>query len=92
MWIGIPVSVLTSAAIIQNLPQDQIEAARADSASPAQIFSHITLPQILFVVSPALIQQFTGNIDNFNVIYSLTGGAPMNNNYNDAGSTDLLVA
>ena len=27
MWIGIPVSMLVSTAIIQNLPQDQIEAA-----------------------------------------------------------------
>ena len=91
MWIGIPVSMLTSTAIIQNLPQDQIEAARIDGASPVQIFNHITFPQILFVMSPALIQQFIGNINNFNVIYLLTGGAPMNNNYNGAGSTDLLV-
>lgn len=91
MWIGIPVSMLTSTAIIQNLPQDQIEAALIDGASPVQIFNHITFPQILFVMSPALIQQFIGNINNFNVIYLLTGGAPMNNNYNGAGSTDLLV-
>ena len=69
----------------------QIEAARIDGASPVQIFNHITFPQILFVMSPALIQQFIGNINNFNVIYLLTGGAPMNNNYNGAGSTDLLV-
>ena len=76
---------------MKNLPQDQIEAARIDGASPVQIFNHITFPQILFVMSPALIQQFIGNINNFNVIYLLTGGAPMNNNYNGAGSTDLLV-
>jgi arabinogalactan oligomer/maltooligosaccharide transport system permease protein len=42
-------------------------------------------------MGPSLIQQFIGNINNFNVIFLLTGGKPMNNNYNGAGSTDLLV-
>lgn len=91
MWIGIPVSMLVSTAIIQNLPQDQIEAARIDGANAIQVFNHITFPQILFVMAPALIQQFIGNINNFNVIFLLTGGKPMNANYNGAGSTDLLV-
>ena len=85
MWIGIPVSMLTSTAIIQNLPQDQIEAARIDGANSFRIFKSITFPQILFVMTPALIQQFIGNINNFNVIYLLTGGWPMNANYNSAG-------
>ena len=91
MWIGIPVSMLVSMAIIQNLPQDQIEAARIDGANVFQIFHNITFPQILFVMGPSLIQQFIGNINNFNVIFLLTGGKPMNNDYNGAGSTDLLV-
>ncbi len=91
MWIGIPVSMLVSTAIIQNLPQDQIEAARIDGANAFNIFRSITFPQILFVMTPALIQQFIGNINNFNVIYLLTNGYPMNPNYNSAGSTDLLV-
>ncbi|MGM9885809.1 MAG: carbohydrate ABC transporter permease [Lactococcus sp.] len=91
MWIGIPVSMLVATAIIQNLPQDQIEAAKIDGANAFQVFRSITFPQILFVMSPALIQQFIGNINNFNVIYLLTGGAPANSNYFMAGSTDLLV-
>jgi arabinogalactan oligomer/maltooligosaccharide transport system permease protein len=91
MWIGIPVSMLVSTAIIQNLPQDQIEAARIDGANAFQVFRSITFPQILFVMAPSLIQQFIGNINNFNVIYLLTGGYPMNNNYVGAGDTDLLV-
>lgn len=91
MWIGIPVSMLVSTAIIQNLPQDQIEAAKMDGANAVQVFQKITFPQILFVMAPSLIQQFIGNVNNFNVIYLLTGGAPMNSKYNGAGSTDLLV-
>ncbi|EFR98307.1 sugar ABC transporter, permease protein, partial [Listeria ivanovii FSL F6-596] len=40
---------------------------------------------------PSLIQQFIGNINNFNVIYLLTGGGPSNSNFYGAGDTDLLV-
>lgn len=91
MWIGIPVTMLIVTAIIQNLPQDQIEAARMDGASAFQVFNKITFPQILFVMTPALIQQFIGNINNFNVIFLLTGGGPLNSKFYQAGSTDLLV-
>ncbi|MDR0297938.1 MAG: sugar ABC transporter permease [Streptococcaceae bacterium] len=93
MWIGIPVSMLVSTAIIQNLPQDQIEAARIDGAGAFQIFRRITFPQIFFVMTPALIQQFIGNINNFNVIYLLTAGGPTDPilGQQQAGSTDLLV-
>ncbi|WP_125605415.1 carbohydrate ABC transporter permease [Lapidilactobacillus bayanensis] len=91
MWIGIPVTMLIATAIIQNLPQDQIEAAKMDGASALEVFRHITFPQILFVMGPSLIQQFIGNINNFNVIFLLTGGGPLNSKFYQAGSTDLLV-
>lgn len=91
MWIGIPVTMLIATGIIQNLPQDQIEAATIDGANKFQIFRKITFPQIVFVMAPALIQQFIGNINNFNVIYLLTGGYPSNSKFYSAGETDLLV-
>ncbi|WP_125763168.1 carbohydrate ABC transporter permease [Companilactobacillus hulinensis] len=91
MWIGIPTTMLISTGIIQNLDQEQIEAAEMDGANKFQIFKSITFPQILFVMMPSLIQQFIGNINNFNVIFLLTGGGPSNSNYYGAGSTDLLV-
>ena len=90
-WIGIPVSMLLTTAIIQNISQDQVEAARIDGANTFQIFRAITFPQILFVMTPALIQQFVGNINNFNVIFLLTAGGPLNSNFYQAGSTDLLI-
>ena len=91
MWVGIPVTMLVATGIIMNLPQEQIEAAEIDGASKFQIFKSITFPQILLVMMPNLIQQFIGNINNFNVIYLLTGGGPTNSNFYQAGSTDLLV-
>lgn len=91
MWIGVPVSMLITTGIIMNLPEDQIEAATIDGANKFQVFRYITFPQILFVMAPSLIQQFIGNINNFNVIYLLTGGGPLNSDFYSAGETDLLV-
>lgn len=91
MWIGIPATMLVTTGILQNLNQDQIEAAEIDGANKFQIFRDLTFPQILFVMAPSLIQQFIGNINNFNVIFLLTGGGPMNSDYYNAGDTDLLV-
>ncbi len=45
---------------------------------------------MLFVLTPYLITQFTGNINNFNVIYLLTRGEPLGVG-NSVGDTDLLV-
>ncbi|MDR2464764.1 MAG: sugar ABC transporter permease [Streptococcaceae bacterium] len=94
LWIGVPVTMLITTAIIQNLPQDQIEAARIDGANSFQIFKSITLPQIVYVLTPTLIQQFIGNFNNFNVIYLLTGGGPNTDPSlanAQAGTTDLLI-
>jgi len=55
------------------------------------MWTNITLPYGVFVTGPYLITQFIGNINNFNVIYLLTGGGPNTVTYYQAGKTDLLV-
>ena len=45
---------------------------------------------MMFVLTPYLITQFTGNINNFNIIYLLTRGEPISVG-NTAGDTDLLI-
>ena len=46
---------------------------------------------MLFILTPSLITSFVGNINNFNVIFLLTGGGPESLDYYYAGKTDLLV-
>ena len=50
---------------------------------------------MLFVTGPYLLTSFTGNMNNFNVIYLLTGGAPTNTAASGAagavGYSDLLI-
>ena len=91
LWIGIPYTMLITSGILMNIPDDLYEAARMDGASPFVMFSKITMPYVLFVTTPYLITQFIGNINNFNVIYFLTGGTPATLDYYQAGKTDLLV-
>ena len=90
LWVGIPYTIMQVTGILKNIPQEQYEAARIDGANVFQTFFHITLPYMIFVMTPTLITQFTGNINNFNVIYLLTRGEPMAVG-DSAGATDLLV-
>lgn len=91
IWIGVPYTMLSTTGILQNIPGELYEAAKIDGASAPTIFRKITLPYMLFVMTPNLITSFTGNINNFNVIYLLTGGGPDSLEYYYAGKTDLLV-
>ncbi len=90
LWVGIPYTMLQVTGILQNIPAELYEAARIDGAGPVKIFFKITLPYMLFVTTPYLIVSFTGNINNFNVIYLLSGGGPTYVG-DTAGQTDLLV-
>ena len=75
-----------------NIPEDLYESARIDGANAFQMFMKITLPYMLFVTGPYLLTQFTGNLNNFNVIFLLTGGAPQSMSLaGGAGHTDLLI-
>ena len=89
-WVGIPYTVMSVTGILQNIPAEQYEAARIDGANTFQQFMNVTLPYMIFVMTPTLISTFTGNINNFNIIYLLSGGGPTYVG-DSAGQTDLLV-
>ena len=90
LWVGIPYTVMQVTGILQNIPAEQYEAARIDGANTFQQFMNVTLPYMIFVMTPTLISSFTGNINNFNIIYLLSGGGPTYIG-DSAGQTDLLV-
>ena len=92
IWVGIPYLMLIATGLLMNIPEDLYESARIDGANPVQMFFKITLPYMLFVTGPFLLTQFTGNLNNFNVIYLLTQGQPQSMALaGNAGYTDLLV-
>ena len=87
--------LLIATGILMNIPADLYESARIDGANPWQQYTRITLPYMLFITGPYLLTSFTGNMNNFNVIFLLTGGAPTNSAASSAagsvGYTDLLI-
>ena len=91
IWVGVPYTLLQLTGVLQNIPAELYEAAKVDGANAFQTFFKITLPYMLYVTTPYLISTFTGNVNNFNVIYLLSGGDPVTNLSSTAGSTDLLV-
>ena len=80
---------------VMNIPEDLYESARIDGANAVQQFFKITLPYMLFVTGPYLLTSFIGNINNFNVIFLLTGGAKANPLLTTSGGSatdvDLLI-
>ena len=90
LWVGIPFTIMQVTGILQNIPADQYEAAKIDGANSWVIFRNITMPYIIFVLTPYLITTFTANVNNFNVIYLLSRGAPVPVG-DSAGKTDLLI-
>ena len=90
LWIGIPYTIMQITGILQNVPADLYEAAELDGANWWQRFVNVTMPYIFFVMTPYLITTFTANVNNFNVIYLLSGGDPTPVGAS-AGKTDLLI-
>ena len=92
VWIGVPYLMLIVTGILMNIPADLYESANIDGANGFQQYTKITLPYMLFITGPYLLTSFTGNMNNFNVIYLLTGGGPTAQDYfGNAGKTDLLI-
>ncbi|BDR52764.1 sugar ABC transporter permease [Bombiscardovia nodaiensis] len=90
LWVGIPFTIMQVTGILQNVPADLYEAAILDGANWWQRYMNVTMPYIMFILTPYLITTFTGNINNFNVIYLLSGGGPTPVG-SSAGKTDLLI-
>lgn len=92
LWLGFPYFYLISAGALQALPGELEEAAAIDGARPSQIMARIKLPLLLQILSPLLIASFAFNFNNFNIVYLLTNGGPVDVlNGETAGATDILI-
>lgn len=90
-WLGFPYIYVMVTSILQAIPEDLYEAAKIDGANAIQRFKNITLPSIFLVAAPTFIMQYTGNFNNFSMIYLFNEGGPGSIG-NNAGSTDILIS
>ncbi|NHN55541.1 ABC transporter permease subunit [Calidifontibacter sp. DB0510] len=91
LWLGFPYMFIVCTGALQSIPDDVMEAARIDGASPLRMLRSIIMPLLLVAVGPLLIASFAFNFNNFGLIQLLTGGGPFNTGNAQIGSTDLLI-
>jgi len=77
-WEWFPFTMLMVLAALQMLPQELLDAAKVDGASPWQVTRHITLPFIQGVLLVAGLFRLIDSIKAFPLIYILTDGGPGN--------------
>lgn len=76
VWQGAPFFLLVFTAGLRAVPDEVIEAARVDRTGPWIMTWRIKMP---FLLGPAVVASVIatiGNLNQFPLVYSLTGGGP----------------
>ena len=94
IWLGFPYFMALMTGVMTAIDKTLYEAADIDGASKWQKIKSITMPLVLYSTAPILIMTFSGNFNNFGVIYFITGGGPNAGHYarGFAGDTDILIS
>ena len=90
-WLGFPYIYVMTTSILQSISDDLYEAAKIDGANAFKRFTSITLPVILSVAAPIFMTQYTGNFNNFSMIFLFNNGGPGSVG-GGAGATDILIS
>lgn len=75
-WEWTPFAMLILLTGLQSLPDDQIEAARLDGASPWQEFQHIVLPHWMQAIQVVVLMETIALLQVYGEIYGSTSGGP----------------
>ncbi|MCL2835086.1 MAG: sugar ABC transporter permease [Treponema sp.] len=78
VWRSFPFYTITLVAGLSIIPQELYEAAEVDGASGWHRFWKVTLPGIKNTSAVIIIFHIIWTFSNFDVIYLLTGGGPLN--------------
>jgi multiple sugar transport system permease protein len=75
-WEWFPFTMLMILAALQMMPEEHVDAARVDGASPWQMLWYVTLPYLKGVLLVAGLFRLIDSIKAFPLIYILTDGGP----------------
>lgn len=76
IWRGFPFWTVSFLAALQNVPQEQYEAARVDGASAWAQFWAITIPSIRHVILVVVLLNSIWTANSFENIWIMTQGGP----------------
>lgn len=78
IWSGLGPTMLIVLAAIQNVPQDQLEAAQLDGANAIQRLWHIIVPSISKALVFVALTSFISSLQTYAEVKLLTEGGPGN--------------
>jgi len=80
-WRGIPFFAITLLAGLQTIPQELYEATAIDGAGKVARFQYVTLPLMMPILIITLVLSIIWTFSDFQIVYGLTGGGPMNSTH-----------
>src|SRR5499425_2387407 len=81
IWRGLPFFAITILAGLVAIPKDIYEAAEADGAGAIARFWYMTLPMLRGVLAVVILFSTIFTFSEFNIIYVLTHGGPINSTH-----------
>jgi multiple sugar transport system permease protein len=81
VWRGLPFFVITLLAGLVAIPKELYEAAQADGAGAWSRFWLITLPLLRPVLAVVVLFSTIFTFSDFNIVYVLTHGGPINSTH-----------
>lgn len=78
IWQFYPFAMIMFLAGLQAIPQEQYEAAAVDGATMIRRFFYITIPNLKSVSSVLLVLGVIWSFNDFNMVFVMTRGGPMN--------------
>ncbi len=81
VWRGLPFFAICILAGLVSIPRELYEAAEADGAGPAARFWHVTLPLLKPVLAIVILFSTIFTFSDFNIVYVLTHGGPINSTH-----------
>ena len=76
VWRGFPFWCISFLAALQNVPDEQYEAAKIDGAGPVQRFRYITLPSIRYTIFLIALLSSIWTANSFENVWIMTQGGP----------------
>jgi multiple sugar transport system permease protein len=81
VWRGLPFFAITVLAGLVSIPREFYEAAEVDGAGSWRRFTQVTLPLLRPVLAVVVLFSTVFTFADFNIVYVLTRGGPMNSTH-----------